>query len=94
MTAVEATQRVLAEHMHKGYDSRAIRCVCGWEAPSKYGVDPFIAHRAHVAEALAPVFREAEAAAWDEGHRLTRPHSDLCEPTCPNPYRADALGEA
>lgn len=27
------------------------------------------------------------AEAWDEGHRLTRPHSDACEPTCPNPYR-------
>lgn len=31
--------------------------------------------------------REGKAEAWDEGHRLTAPHSDSCEPTCPNPYR-------
>lgn len=26
--------------------------------------------------------------AWDEGHRLTAPHSDRCEPRCRNPYAA------
>lgn len=34
--------------------------------------------------------QDARADAWDEGHRLARPHSDACEPTCPNPYRQDA----
>lgn len=31
--------------------------------------------------------RQIKAESWDEGHRLTAPHSDACEPTCPNPYR-------
>lgn len=48
-----------------------------------------------IRQALAPVLaaavREARAAAWDEGHRLTAPHSDACDPDCPNPYRADRI---
>lgn len=31
---------------------------------------------------------EDRARIWDQGHRLAPPHSDRCEPTCPNPYRA------
>lgn len=58
----------------------------GWSEPSTTAVV------LHALPVVARIRDEAAAAAraeaWDEGHRLTRPHSDACEPTCPNPYRA------
>lgn len=42
----------------------------------------------HCLSAIAAHDRALLERAWDEGHRLTVPHSDRCEPTCPNPYRA------
>lgn len=52
---------------------------------------PFIAAARNALPALLDRLVAAEAKvadAWDEGHRLTAPHSDRCEPRCPNPYRA------
>lgn len=43
---------------------------------------------------IAERVEAAKAEAWDEGHRLTAPHGDRCEPTCPNPYRAALDPEA
>ena len=58
-----------------------VRCPCGWTQPNVpfLKVAPVIAWQAHVAEALAPVIREREEVAWDEGY--------VCLQVGINPYK-------
>ena len=48
-----------------------------------------LAQHPAVRDLIAKAEQRGRAEAWDRGHLLTRPHSDLCEPTCPNPYRQE-----
>lgn len=50
------------EHDEAGRTFATIVCVCG----NRYGFGA--THRAHVAAMLAPVIREAQAEAWQDGH--------------------------
>lgn len=70
---------VQAAHQFVVRDSRMPRdvgCTCGWTQPSD---DHNAArHAAHVAEALEPVIRAREAAAWDEGYVGFREDARAC----------------
>lgn len=97
MTTLEARiAEVIAGHQLVGIslheDAHCTGSGCGWTPTSSF-LFPTADHRAHVAQMLAPVIREAQAEAWDECVHVYDSMVCLdCEPNAPtNPYRADNL---
>lgn len=94
----QAIGEVLAAHAGHTWDNdtRRFRCKgCGADLGRSYPDD---AHRAHVAEQIAPLVDAARVEAWDEGHSR---HGTQCvmdegfgiRESCTNPYRERAERE-
>lgn len=94
-------ERVLAEHEAEDRESGYF-CRCGWVSEAWTHGETRTAHRAHVAEALAPVIRKREAAALREAATAVDAMSLLDDPSDPVHvhvgakwlnHRADALDQ-